>query len=44
MTLPVPDDPITRRDQLLLADPGRDDFGGDRVAHRPKNFGNLVSR
>src|SRR5262245_39859003 len=44
MSLSVPDDPIPRRAQLLFADPGRDDFGRERVAHRPENFSDVISR
>jgi hypothetical protein len=44
MSLSVPDDPIPRRAQLLFADPGRDDFGRERVAHRTENFSDVISR
>jgi len=44
MSLSVPDHPVPRRAQLLFADPGRDDFGGERVAHPPENFSDVISR
>src|SRR5262245_32776353 len=44
MRLSVAYDPIPRRHQARFVDPGGDDLGRERVAHRSKHFDNLTFR
>ena len=41
---PVTHDPIVRRHQLRLGDPGRDDLGDNHVADRADDLDHLVAR
>jgi hypothetical protein len=38
-----PDDASICRHKLIPTDPGRDDFRGDHVVHRPEDFDDLVA-